>query len=250
MPVLGDIGLLATCAPAGGQGEIHAVPRAALAWEGETLRFVGPEAELPPEMRRWERWEAGGRLVVPGLVDCHTHLVFGGWRASEFEARLRRQGYLEAARLGGGIAATVAATRALGEEELFARAAGFLEEMARLGVTTVEAKSGYGLDSETELRILRVHRRLGLETPLRVVSTYLGAHALPPEGDRAAYLAVVAGEVVPRAAREGLADFADAWLDDGGYTAAEVRRVLGAARAAGLGLKLHADQLSSCAGAE
>jgi imidazolonepropionase len=248
MPVLGDIGLLATCAPAGGQGEVHAVPRAALAWEDETLRWVGPEAELPAELRRWERWEAGGRLVVPGLVDCHTHLVFGGWRAAEFERRLRGESALELAASGGGIAATVAATRALAGEALFARAAGFLEEMARLGVTTVEAKSGYGLDVETELRLLRVHRRLGRETPLRVVSTYLGAHVLPPErrGDREAYLAMVSDEMMPRVAREGLAEFADAWVDEGAFSAAEGRRVLAAARAAGLGVKVHADQLSTC----
>jgi imidazolonepropionase len=252
MPVLSNIGLLATCAAGGGQGDVHPIPRAALAWEEETIRWVGPERDLPAELRGAERWDAGGRLVVPGLVDCHTHLCFGGWRADEFALRLSGATYLEIARQGGGIASTVARTRALSPDELFARAAGFLEEMQRLGVTTAEAKSGYGLDVETELRLLRVHRRLDRETPMRVVSTYLGAHALPAEyrDRRGDYLALVAEEMVPRVALERLADGVDAYVDEGAFTIAEGRRVLAAARASGLPVRLHADQLACTGGAE
>jgi imidazolonepropionase len=252
VPVLAHIGLLATCAGSGRQGEIGLVPRAALAWEGEEIAWAGPEAELPEAWREAERWDAGGRLVVPGLVDCHTHLCFGGWRHDEWARRLAGASYREIARAGGGIAATVARTRALSEDELFARAAGFLEQMARLGITTVEAKSGYGLDVETELRLLAVHRRLDRETPMRVRSTYLGAHALPEEyrGRREAYLALVTGEVLPRAAREGLADACDAFAEEGAFTVQEARAVLAAGRACGLAGHLHADQLSPGGGAE
>lgn len=252
MPVLSNIGLLATCAAPGGQGDVHRIPRAAVAWEGETIRWVGPEVDLPAAFAGTERWDAGGRLVVPGLVDCHTHLAFGGWRADEIALRLAGASYLEIARRGGGIASTVARTRALSADELFARAAGFLEEMQRLGVTTAEAKSGYGLDVETELRLLRVHRRLDRETPMRVVSTYLGAHALPPEyaESRADYLALVAGEMIPRVAGERLADGVDAYVDEGAFTVEEGRAVLSAARACGLPVRLHADQLACKGGAE
>src|SRR5690606_35309348 len=128
---------------------------AALAWEGETIRWVGPAKDLPAEFAGWERQSAGSRLVVPGLVDCHTHLAFGGWRADEFERRILGQGYLEIAKAGGGIASTMRHTREASEEVLTGRAAGFLAEMRRLGVTTVEAKSGYGLSEEDELKTLR-----------------------------------------------------------------------------------------------
>ncbi len=161
MTVLRNIGLLATCRPEGGQGDVHLISGAAVAWEGETIRWVGPESELPAEFSRGDSIDAGGRLVVPGLVDCHTHLAFGGWRADEFEQRLQGVGYLDIARAGGGIMSTVRATRAATEEELFAKAAAALDGMRRLGVTTVECKSGYGLDLETELRLLRVYQRLG-----------------------------------------------------------------------------------------
>jgi len=252
MPVLGNIGCLLTCAAPGGQGAVHPIRRAAVAWEGERLGWVGPEEDLPARWRGAERWDAGGGLVVPGLIDCHTHLAFGGWRADEWVERLGGKSYLEIAQAGGGIAATVARTRALSENELFARAAGFLEEMARLGVTTVEAKSGYGLEPEAELRLLRVYRRLSRETPLRVRSTFLGAHAVPPEyaGRRGDYLAMLVGTLLPRVLAEGLADGIDAYVEEGAFTAEQGRRVLMAGRAGGLAIRLHADQFSSCGGAE
>jgi len=252
VPVLRNIGLLATCAAGKGQGDLGAVPRAALAWEDGRVRWVGPEAELPAGWREAEAWDAGGRMVIPGLVDCHTHLAFGGWRAGEFEERLGGKSYLEIAREGGGIASTVRATRQLTEEALFGRAAGFLSEMARLGVTTVEAKSGYGLELATELRLLRVYRRLGREGPLRVAPTFLGAHVVPPEyrGRRAEYVALLIHEILPRVVRDRLADSCDVYVDEGAFTAEDARTILLAARARGLPPRLHADQLTGCGGAE
>lgn len=252
MPVLREVGLLATCRAAGGQAEIHRIPRAALAWEGAEIRWVGPEAELPVHLHHAEALSAGGGLVVPGLVDCHTHLAFGGWRAGEFVERIRGRTYREIARAGGGIQETVRSTRALGEEELLARCRSFVREMATLGVTTVEAKSGYCLEPEGERKLLRVYRRLHQEGPLRVVPTFLGAHVVPPEhrGEREAYLRLLVEEMLPSVAAEGLARFCDAFVEEGAFSLAEARRVLAAARDLGLAPKLHADQLDDGGGAE
>ena len=178
MRVLANIGQLATCRAEGGQSDIHAIPDAAMVWDDGLIVWVGPEKELPAEYRPAERLDAGGRLVIPGLVDCHTHLAFGGWRADEFEQRLRGRSYLEIARSGGGIASTVRQTRKATEQELGDKAAGFLEQMLALGVTTVECKSGYGLDVDNELKLLRVYRRLAEQQPVRLVPTFLGAHMI------------------------------------------------------------------------
>jgi len=251
--VLRNIGMLATCRPEGEQAELHAIAQAALAWEGGTILWVGPEESLPADLRRVEAWDARGRLVAPGLVDCHTHLAFGGWRAEEFEQRARGASYLEIAKAGGGIASTVTATRAMSEEDLLLRCRGFLREMARLGVTTVEAKSGYGLDRDTELRLLRVYRRLGAEAHHpHIVPTFLGAHVVPPEyrDRRSAYLDFLVTEMIPQVATEGLARFCDVFVEDTAFTVPEARRILEAGAAAGLGAKLHADQLASNGGAE
>src|SRR5215510_4787051 len=156
MKVLTNIGQLATCRPEGGQGDIHTIPDAAVVWQGDTIRWVGGRGDLPAEFGKAEVIDAGGALVVPGLIDCHTHLAFGGWRADEFEQRIRGRTYLDIARAGGGIARTVRLTREASEPTLTERAAGFLREMRSLGVTTVECKSGYGLDRENELKLLRV----------------------------------------------------------------------------------------------
>lgn len=252
MRVLRGIGLLATCRAEGGQQELHAIRDAALAWEGDRIAWVGPEADLPEKYADWAAEDAGGRLVTPGLVDAHTHLAFGGWRADEFVARLRGRSYQEISRAGGGIGATVRRTRALSEEELLDRCLSFARGMAELGVTTVEAKSGYGLDTESELKLLRVYRRLDEEGPVRVVPTFLGAHALPPEWapDREGYLRLVIEEMLPTVAAEGLARFCDVFIEEGtAFTADEGRRVLEAARALGLQAKLHVDQLSDGGGA-
>jgi imidazolonepropionase len=252
LPVLTGIGTLATCAAAGGQGEVHTIADAALAWDGETIRWVGPARELPREFAGWDTSNARGGLVIPGLVDCHTHLAFGGWRADEFEQRIRGASYLDIARAGGGIASTVARTRGLGEQALFERARGFLTSMVQLGVTTVECKSGYGLDVDTELRLLRVYRRLsGLNGP-RIVATFLGAHVVPSEygARREDYIRLLVDELIPRVASEGLARFCDVFVEESAFSVEEARIILGAAQRAGLLAKVHADQLSDCGGAE
>jgi len=250
--VLRNIGCLATCRPEGGQAEIHAVRGAAVAWDAGVIQWAGPESELPSTYRGAERVDAGGRLVVPGLVDCHTHLVFGGWRGDEFEKRLQGATYLDIARAGGGIMSTVRATRAASDAELHGRAVAALEGMRRLGVTTVECKSGYGLDRDTELRILRMYRRLAGETPTRIVATFLGAHVVPAEQreDRGAYLRLLLDELLPAIAAERLATCCDVFVEETAFSVEEARRILLAGRAAGLAPKLHADQLSSGGGAE
>jgi imidazolonepropionase len=250
--VLANIGQLATCRAEGEQSEIHVIPSAALVWDKGVIVWVGREKELPAVYHHAERLDAGGRLVVPGLVDCHTHLAFAGWRADEFEQRIRGRSYLDIARAGGGIASTVRQTRAATEEELADRAAGFLGEMLALGVTTVECKSGYGLNEETELKLLRVYRRLGAEQPVRLVPTFLGAHVVPPEfrENRTAYLDLLINRMIPLVAREKLAACCDVFLEESAFSVEEARRILRAGQAAGLASKLHADQLTSGGGAE
>lgn len=251
VPVLTNIGCLATCDSPVGQDDIGIVRDAALAWRDGVIVWVGPADALPGVDSDGERWDAGGRLVIPGLVDCHTHLAFGGWRAGEFTERIRGASYLEIARRGGGIGSTVRDTRALDEEAMADRAGTFAEEMLDLGTTAIECKSGYGLDLETELRLLRVYRGLAEKAGGRVVSTFLGAHVVPPDfrDDREAYITLVVDEVLPRVAGEGLAEFCDVFVEESAFTPDEARRILGAARAFGLGAKLHVDQLGDGGGA-
>jgi len=252
MVILENIAQLATCRAEGGQGEIHAISDAALIWDDETIRWVGPRRELPAHYRNAERWDALGGTVIPGLVDCHTHLAFAGWRAEEFEQRILGRSYLEIAEAGGGIARTVRLTRAASEDSLAERAAGFLEQMVSLGVTTVECKSGYGLDREHELRLLRVYRTLAGRQPVRLVPTFLGAHTVPPEfsGDREGYVSLLIDDLIPAVAREDLARFCDVFVERSAFSVDEARRILRAGQAAGLGAKLHADQLTAGGGAE
>jgi imidazolonepropionase len=253
MKLLANIGQLATCRADGGQGDIHVVSAAAMVWDqAGTLQWVGPERELPVEYRGAERLDADGRLVIPGLVDCHTHLAFAGWRANEFQQRLEGKSYLDIARAGGGIMATVAATREASEEKLVRRASRFLAEMLSLGITTVECKSGYGLDEDTELKLLRVYRRLAQSQPVRLVATFLGAHVVPPEfrNSRSQYLALLTDRLLPRIAHERLAECCDVFVEESAFSIEEARRILLQAREAGLCLKLHADQLTAGGGAE
>ncbi|HMH54886.1 MAG TPA: imidazolonepropionase [Gemmatimonadales bacterium] len=252
MKVLANIGQLATCRAEGGQGDIHVIPRAALVWEEKEILWVGPERELPAAYGTAERVDVGGRLVIPGLIDCHTHLAFAGWRAGEFAQRIQGRTYLEIARAGGGIASTVRQTRAASEEELVQRATGFLEEMVALGVTTVECKSGYGLDEETELKLLRAYRWLAREQAVRLVPTFLGAHMVPAEfqNDREGYVELLTERLIPRIAGDQLANFCDVFVEESAFSVAEARRILRAGQDAGLGSKLHADQLTDGAGAE
>ncbi len=252
MPRLANIGCLATCANPAGQDDIGLIRDAALVWRGGTVRWAGPAEALPAEYEEEPAWDAAGGLVIPGLVDAHTHLAFGGWRAGEFSDRLRGRDYLEIAEAGGGIASTVRATRALDEEALFDRAKRFLTGMGSLGITTVEAKSGYGLDLESELRLLRVYRRLDEVGPTRMVATCLAAHVVPPEwaADREGYVRLVTEEILPAVAEEGLADFCDVFVEDSAFSADEARRICERGCELGLRPKLHVDQLSGGGGAE
>lgn len=251
MPILTNISTLATCRAEGRQGAIHSIENAALVWQNDTIEWVGAEADLPDAYAAEPQYDAGGRLVIPGLIDCHTHLAFGGWRAGEFAQRIRGVDYLEIARQGGGIRSTMRATRAASGDELVDRCTSFLRQMARLGVTTVEAKSGYGLNVDDELKTLRVYRRLQAEQPLTIVPTFLGAHTLPPEfeHDRDGYLRLLIDTLLPQIADEELAAFCDAFVEDTAFSADEARRLFAAAKRHGLRPKLHADQLTDTGGA-
>ena len=228
-----------------------AVRDAALGIAGGSIAWVGPAADLPGNARADATLDAGGRWLTPGLVDCHTHLVHAGNRAGEFEARLHGASYADIARAGGGINATVRATRAASLDELVAQSRPRLAALAAEGVTTVEIKSGYGLDRATELRLLAAARALADELGVDVRTTLLAAHAVPPEfaGRPDEYVDVVCHEIVPAAAHAGLADAVDAFCEGIGFTPAQVRRVFAAAHAHGLPVKLHADQLSDLGGA-
>lgn len=212
------------------------------------IAWVGARGEAPP-FEADDRVDLGGRWVTPGLVDCHTHLVFAGDRSDEFERRLAGESYADIARSGGGIASTVRATRAASEDDLVAAALPRLDALVAEGVTTVEIKSGYGLDEATETKQLRAAARLRRLRRIDVETTYLGAHALPEDMARGAYVDFVCGTVIPRVAREKLAGAVDAFLETIAFDAAETARVFEAAAAAGLRVKLHADQITNGGGA-
>ncbi len=228
------------------------IEHGALLVDGERLAWVGTEADLPASLTSHvsAEYRLGGALVTPGLVDCHTHLVYGGQRAREFELRLQGASYEEIARAGGGIRSTVAATRQGSDDSLFTAARGRAQALMREGVTTLEIKSGYGLSLHDERRCLAIARRLGRELTVSVRATYLGAHALPPEfdGQADAYIDAVC-RWLPELQREGLVDAVDAFCESIGFSPAQTRRVFEAARALGLPVKLHAEQLSDQGGA-
>lgn len=250
--LLKNIGVLARCLPTGPQDQIHPISNAALAWSDGTIRWVGPDSELPAEYRDWPFEDVRGRSVIPGLVDCHTHLAFAGWRAEEFELRLKGKSYLEIAAAGGGIASTMTKTRAASRDDLIARCRSHLAAMARLGITTIEAKSGYGLDLDHELKILRIYRDLAGESAQRIVPTLLAAHVVPPEyrERREEYIGLVIDRIIPAVAGERLAKFCDVFVEDSAFSVAEAERIFEAGKRHGLRPKLHADQLTSCGGAE
>jgi imidazolonepropionase len=226
------------------------IERGAMLVDGSALRWVGAEVDLAAGLPVDVEHDLGGAVVTPGFVDAHTHLVYGGHRAREFELRLQGAGYEEIARAGGGIRSTVAATRAASDEQLFASARGRAMALMAEGVTTVEIKSGYGLAAGHEARCLRVARRLGRELPLAVRTTCLAAHALPPEFDGRAddYIDAVCAWL-PALHSEGLVDAVDAFCERIAFTPAQTRRVFDAARSLGLPVKLHAEQLSDQGGA-
>lgn len=230
-------------------GEYAAVERAALVTRGQHIEWVGPEADLPRGDEAAEH-DLGGAWVTPGLIDCHTHLVFGGDRSQEFEQRLQGVDYAVIAAQGGGIASTVRATRAATEAQLYASARRRALHLLRDGVTTLEIKSGYGLSLEAEARCLRVARRLGAELPLTVRTTFLGAHAVPPEfdGQPNRYIDAVC-DWLPELHAQGLVDAVDAFCERIGFSPAQTRQVFDTAAGLGLPVKLHAEQLSSLHGA-
>jgi len=214
------------------------------------ILYAGPRADAPA-FEPVEAVPCAGRWITPGLIDCHTHLVHAGNRAHEFELRLAGASYEEIARAGGGIVSTMGATRAASEDDLVAGALPRLDALIGEGVTTVEIKSGYGLAPEPELKMLRAARRLAQARPVRIRTTFLGAHALPPEyrGDADGYVDLVCETMLPQVAAAGLADAVDAFCEGIGFTPAQTRRVFDAAAAHGLPVKLHAEQLSNQHGA-
>lgn len=225
------------------------VPGAAVAVEGDRITFAGPEQDAP-EQGGGKLIDCEGRAVIPGFVDAHTHLVFAGDRSAEFSRRMAGESYSNIAASGGGILATVEATRSASEEDLFDLAAMRVWRMIRAGTTTLEIKSGYGLDPATELRLLRVARRIGEELPLSVKTTFLGAHSVPPEHrpDREGYLELLTETMVPAAA--GLADYCDVFVEEGVFSVDEARRIFAAAWEEGMPARVHAEQLSHSGGAQ
>ena len=252
MIVLRNIGQLATCSADAAQQDAGLTGAAALVIEDERIAWVGRELQLPEHYSNHESIDCGQRLVIPGLIDCHTHLCFGGWRGDEFEMRLQGRSYQDIAAAGGGIRSTVAATRADSAEQLLKKALCSLEGILDLGVTTLECKSGYGLEQATELKQLQVYHQLNDLQPVELIPTFLGAHMVPDEyqQDREAYVRLLCESLIPVIGDQKLAHFCDVFVEEGAFSIAEARKILNAAKASGLGLKVHADQLSNGGGAQ
>ena len=227
------------------------IERGAVVLAGDRLTWLGAMEDLPSAYRQMPVTDMGGRLITPALIDCHTHVVFGGHRATEFEMRLNGASYEQVARAGGGILSTVTATRAASEAELLAQALPRVDQMLREGVCTIEVKSGYGLDIETELRMLRVARRIGQDRAVQIRTSFLGAHAIPPEyKDRAdAYLTEQAIPALHAAHAEGLVDAVDGFCEGIAFSPSQIERMFAAAKSLGLPVKVHAEQLSNLHGA-
>ena len=239
---------IATMTPGKSYGLIE---NGAVVISADRIKWVGAEKELPDEFAGLQGKNLEGRLVTPALIDCHTHLVYGGSRATEFELRLNGASYEEIARNGGGILSTVTATRNASEDELLAQSLPRLDALLSEGVATIEIKSGYGLDIETEIKMLRVARQLGKERSVRVKTSFLGAHAIPPEfsGKADAYIDFVCEEVLPAVHYENLADAVDGFCENIAFSPNQISRVFEKAKSFGLPVKLHAEQLSNLGGA-
>lgn len=222
----------------------------AIALDGSKIVWVGKEADIPPVFRNRETHDFGGRLITPALIDCHTHVVFGGNRAVEFELRLNGASYEDVAKAGGGIVSTVKATRSATPEALLEDALTRVDAMIAEGVTVIEVKSGYGLDAETELKMLRVARQIAKARPINVRTSFLGAHAIPPEflGAPDAYIDTVCIPALRAAHAEGLVDAVDGFCEGIAFDAAQIARVFDVAAELGLPVKLHAEQLSHMGG--
>jgi len=238
---------LATMVP--GQGPYGLIRDGAVVIDRGHIEWVGPAADCPPRFAQAARISHAGRLLTPALIDCHTHIVHGGNRAREFEMRLNGASYEQVAQAGGGIVSTVAATRAETEADLLAQALGRADALIAQGVSTIEIKSGYGLDSETELKMLRVARDIGRRRAVTVVTSFLGAHAVPKGTDADAYIDTVCIPALKAAHAEGLVDAVDGFCEGIAFTPAQIARVFDAAGALGLPVKLHAEQLGHLGGA-
>lgn len=251
MTVLRNIAQLATCPPDAPQQDAGLIDNAALVFDDSGILWVGSESQLPEAFIDHASIDCGHRLVIPGLIDCHTHLCFGGWRGDEFEMRLQGRSYQDIAASGGGIRSTVAATRADSPKRLLEKALHSLEGILDLGITTLECKSGYGLEHGTELKQLKVYRELNNVQPVELIPTFLGAHMVPDEyrEDREGYIRLLCEVLVPEVSEQKLAQFCDVFVEQGAFSIPEARTILDAARLAGLGLKVHADQLSNGGGA-
>jgi imidazolonepropionase len=227
------------------------IPKAAVAIEGDRIAWVGSMADLPADYRALPEHDVEGRLVTPGLIDCHTHAVFAGHRAVEFELRLKGASYEEIARAGGGILSTVTATQAASEADLLAKALVRIDQLIASGATTIEVKSGYGLTVEDELKMLRVARQISQHRSVTVKTTHLAAHAIPPDykARPAAYIAEVALPSLRAAHAEGLLDAVDAFCETVAFSVNDLRSLFAEARALGLPVKLHAEQLTDQGGA-
>ncbi len=224
------------------------IESAAIGIEGEKIAWLGRQQDCPAEYLNGTCIDLGGRLVTPGLIDCHTHLIYGGNRAREFEMRLQGASYQAIAQAGGGILSTVTATRKVSEQALFESSLPRLDALLADGVTTLEIKSGYGLDRETELKLLRVARRLAVARPVRVITTFLGAHAIPPEYTADRYIHEVCLPTLRAAHAEGLVDQVDGFCESIAFTTAQIGEVFRVAHELGLPVKLHAEQLSNQGG--
>jgi len=252
LTVLRNISQLATCPADSRQQDAGLINDAALVFEDQQVVWVGAEQNLPEQYVDEDAVDCQKRLVIPGLIDCHTHLCFGGWRSDEFEARLQGRSYQDIAASGGGIRSTVAATRADSEEQLKQKAHRALEGILDLGVTTVECKSGYGLEQNTELKQLEVYRQLDNEQAIDLVPTFLGAHMIPDEYKqcREDYIRLLCEVLIPEVSRKKLTEFCDVFVEEGAFSIEEARQILTTAKNAGLVLKVHADQLSAGGGAQ
>ncbi len=252
MPVLRNISQLATCPVDSAQQDAGLIKQAALVFKNQEIVWVGHEQDIPAQYSDEDTVDCQQRLVIPGLIDCHTHLCFGGWRGDEFEMRLQGHSYQEIAAAGGGIRSTVAATRSDTARQLTQKALLALEGMLDLGVTTVECKSGYGLERHAELKQLEVYRQLDAQQAVDLVPTFLGAHMIPDEykEQREEYIRLLCDVLIPEISEQELAQFCDVFVEEGAFSIAEARHILTTAKKAGLGLKVHADQLSSGGGAQ
>ena len=254
--LLRNVGVLVTCDPELGEGPLGLIRDAAVLCRGTRIEYAGPEADLP-DLGHDEpiTFDIDGHIVTPGLIDCHTHLVFAGDRLDDYEARLRGDSYSEISARGGGILSTVRATRAASEELLLDLAEARVEQMVAQGVTTIEVKSGYGLDTRHEIRLLETIRAADRLNIAELIPTFLGAHTFPVEARRsdearAAYVDTVVEDMLPAVAEGKLANFCDVFIEEGAFSLAEGRRILEKAKELGLGLKVHAEQITQTGAAD